>query len=74
MMNKTEKDEEIKRIIGRLRISTTNVRFCGPYNNQQMASEAINENASRLQDVSDRVNDLSRLMILLASKTEEDNY
>ena len=73
-MTKEEKNERINQIIRRLSVYPTNVQFCNPTNPLTAPDVAgsINSNAVKLQEVSQRVNDLSELMLLLSTKTEDN--
>lgn len=73
-MTKEEKNERINQIIRRLSVYPTNVQFCNPTSPLTASDVAgsINSNAMKLQEVSQRVNDLSELMLLLSTKTEDN--
>lgn len=73
-MTKEEKNERINQIIRRLSVYPTNVQFCNPTSPLTASDVAgsINSNAVKLQEVSQRVNDLSELMLLLSTKTEDN--
>lgn len=71
-MTREEKDKRIKEIVGRLGIYPTYTKFCGPNSPVHCIADTINENSSKLQHISSRVNDLSELMIVLSTKPEDD--